>query len=261
MSNLTQEELNSIAINTRYYYDIQRDRMALDGQLGKKKDGTLKKNTPDRDTALLSYLETRRADLIALEEGIVKEISPVIHKHPLWVHFLKNVKGCGEMLTAVIVSQFDIHKAPMVSNLVSFAGMAPGKDRRVKGKKCSYNQFLKSKLCGVLGSRFLMAKSVPYSGYYYDYKQRLENSDKLVEERIRIVDRKGEYKGKTVRTVKWRDAYPIHIHQAAVRKMVKEFLKDLYVAWRELEGLPIRDPYDKEYLGREHGDRAVAMGK
>jgi len=252
MKPLTQEELNSIAINTRCYYDTQRDRIAMDNQLGLKKDGNLKKNTPDRDEHLLTYLKNRRDELATMEEIIVKEITPVIHKHPLWIHFLSNVKGCGEMMTAVILSQFDIHKAPMVSNLVSFAGLAPGKDRKVKGKKCSYNQFLKSKLCGVLVSGFLMAKSVPYSVYYYNHKQRLENSDMLVEERIKIVDRKGEYKGKKTWTVKWRDAYPIHIHQASIRKMIKEFLKDLYVTWRELEGLPIREPYAEEYLGREH---------
>ncbi len=253
MEKLTQEELNSIAINTRCYYDCQRDRIALDGQLGEKKDGELKKNTPDRDDTLLLYLKNRRKDLIGMEKDMEIDIAPVIHKHPLWVHFLVNVKGCGEMMAAVIITQFDIHKAPMVSNLVSFSGLAPGKDRKVKGKKCSYNQFLKSKLCGVLGSRFLMSKSVPYSGYYYNHKARLENSDVMVEERIKLADRKGELKGKTVRDVKWKDAYPIHIHQAAIRKMIKEFLKDLYVAWRELEGLPIREPYSKEYLGKEHG--------
>ena len=253
METLTQEQLNSVAILTRYYYDVQRDRISLDGQLGEKKDGTRKKNVPDRDDELLLYLKGRREGLVGIEKEILKDsINPIIHKHPLWVHFLVNVKGCGEMMAAVILSQFDIHKAPMVSNLISFAGIAPGKDRKVKGKKCPYNQFLKSKLCGVLGSAFLIAKSVPYSGYYYDYKLRLENSDLLVEERLKIADRKGEYKGKKTRTVKWRDAYPIHIHQAAIRKMIKAFLTDLYVAWRELEGLPIREPYSKQYLGKEH---------
>lgn len=42
-------------------------------------------------------------------------------------------------------------KAPTVSNLWSFAGLAPGKDRKIKGQKCPFNQFLRAKLCGVLG--------------------------------------------------------------------------------------------------------------
>lgn len=257
MKKLTEEELNSIKINTRAYYDYQNERIAMDGRLGQKKDGILKKKTPDRDPALLLYLQNRRDEIFEVEASLKKEIEVMICIHPLWIHFLSNVKGCGPVMAAVIISEFDIHKAPMVSNLVSFAGLAPGKDRKVKGKKCSFNQFLKSKLCGVLGSGFLQAKSVPYSGYYYDYKLRLENSDVIVTERIRIEDRKGLYKGKKTWDVKWRDAYLIHRHQAAIRKMIKEFLKDLYVAWRELEGLEIREPYAEEYLGREHHREAA----
>ena len=54
------------------------------------------------------------------------------------------------------------------------------------------------------------------------------------------------------RIVPWREAYPDHRHKAAIRKMIKEFLKDLYVAWREIEGLPIRKPYEEEYLDKVH---------
>jgi hypothetical protein len=30
------------------------------------------------------------------------------------------------------------------------------------------------------------------------------------------------------------------------------YLRDLYVAWRTLEGLPVRAPYEEEYLGKKH---------
>jgi len=249
----TQEQLNSLAINTRAYYDYQQERINLDGMIGRKKNGEVKKGIPERDNYLLMPLISRRDECVKMEAGLEKEMAKVIKQHDLWINFLGNIKGVGTMMAAVIITQFDIYKAPMVSNLVSFAGLAPGKDRKVKGKKCSYNQFLRSKLCGVLGGSFLKCKSVPYSGYYYDTKQRLENSDRLVEERLRRVDRvKKKYKGVSTRTVAWKDAYPDHRHKAAIRKMIKMFLKDLYVAWRELEGLPIRVPYEEEYLGRKH---------
>lgn len=249
----TQEQLNALSILVRTYYDYQAERIAMDGRLGQKKDGNLKKNIPPRDNTLLLYLQNRRDEISKFESGMEKEIAQNITQHPLWQIFLKEVKGCGPTLAGVIISQFDIRKAPMVSNMVSFAGFAPGNDRKVKGKKRGYNQFLKDKLCGVLGSSFLKSKSVPYSGYYYEYKMRLENSDREVNERIRMKDRtKPEYKGKTTRVVKWRDAYPGHIHEAATRKMIKMFLRDLYVAWREIEGLPIRKPYEEEYLSRKH---------
>jgi len=239
---MQRNSLNALNINVRAYFDYQKERLAMDGRLGQKKDGTKKKKAPPRDESLLVYLKSRREEVHAFESGLEKEIAVQVKEHPLWPAFLKDVKGCGPIIAAVIVSEFDIYKAPMVSNLVSFAGLAPGKDRKMKGKKRPYNQFLKDKLCGVLGSSFLKCQS-PYCQIYYDEKFRLENSDVLVEERIG--------NGKT-KMVKWRDAKLIHRHQAAVRRMIKRFLQDLYVAWRDLEDLPIREPYAEEYLGKKH---------
>jgi hypothetical protein len=34
--------------------------------------------------------------------------------------------------------------------------------------------------------------------------------------------------------------------------MMKHLLQDLYVAWRTLEGLPVREPYQEAYLGHKH---------
>lgn len=250
---ITEETINGLSILVRCYYDYQRERMALDGKLGVKKDGSVKKNTPDRDETFLLLLMRRREELLALEEGLFKQIVQFIHEQPLWTEFLSEVKGCGESIAAVLLTEIDIHKAPAVSNLWSFAGLAPGKDRKEKGKKRPYNQFLRDKLCGVLGSSFLKCQSVPYSLYYYNEKMRLENSSQLVEERLRREDKaKKQYKGMTTRMVAWKDAYPDHRHKAAIRKAVKMFLVDLYVAWRTLEGLPVRAPYSEEYLGRKH---------
>jgi hypothetical protein len=39
--------------------------------------------------------------------------------------------------------------------------------------------------------------------------------------------------------------------------MIKQFLKDLYVHWRTLEGLPVRQPYAEEYLGKVHSKPSV----
>jgi len=50
----------------------------------------------------------------------------------------------------------------------------------------------------------------------------------------------------------WKDCTPGHKNQAAIRYMMKMFLRDLYVAWREIEGLPVRPPYEDDYLGRKH---------
>ena len=226
----------SLKILVRAYYDFQKDRLSLDGQLGVKKDGSKKKNTPERDELMLLYLYTRHNEILKAENDLEKIIASRVHAHPLWKNFLDDVLGCGPTMAAVIITEFDINKAPTVSNLWSFAGLAPGKDKKVKGQKCTYNQFLRSKLCGVLGSSFLKSKS-PYSEYYYNMKHRLESNDWGMDSK-NPTDRKRPKAG--------------HQHKAATRYMVKMFLKDLYVAWRTLEGLPVREPYQEEYIGKKH---------
>lgn len=74
-------------------------------------------------------------------------------------------------------------------------------------------------------------------------KNRLENSDAIAKTRA---------KGGDDVEIAWKETTPGHRHKAATRKMIKMFLKDLYVAWRTVEHLPVRKPYEEEYLGRKH---------
>jgi len=258
----TPEMMESIRIFTRAYYDAQDERIALDGRLGLTKNGEAKKGRPDRDAALLMVLMERRDDKLKFELAMIKAIVPLIHKHPLWISYLRDVKGVGEMLAAVIVTEFDIHKFENVSKGWQFAGMNPGLVRgkvwkKIKGKRVlvatdtlirgdkktkgfvrPYNAFLKSKLLGVLGKQFLVHGS-PYRVYYDNVKHRLESED-WGEESKNPTDPKRPKAG--------------HQHNAARRYMVKMFIKDLYVIWRALEGLPIRPLYDEEYLGHKHSE-------
>jgi len=227
---------NSIKTLTRIFYDYQRERLSLDGRLGLTKSGDVKKKAPERDMSILIEIKKRRDDVLAMEENTAKTLAKEIHEHPLWKVYLSEVKGVGESIAAVIISEFDINKAPTVSNLWSFAGLAPGKDRKEKGKKCPYNQFLRSKLCGVLGSSFLKCNS-PYREYYDNMKHRLESQDWGTLSK-NPTDKKRPKAG--------------HQHKAATRYMIKMFLRDLYVAWRTLEGLSVREPYQVEYLNKRH---------
>lgn len=226
----------SLSVLVRAFYDYQRERLGLDGRIGRRKDGDPKKGIPPRDDTMLAFLMSRREECAAMELGLSKDIAKEVKTHPLWKAFLRDVKGCGEVLAAVVITEFDINKAPTVSNLWSFAGLAPGKDRKVKGQKCCFNQFLRAKLCGVLGSSFLKCNS-PYRAYYDDMKHRLESADWGTAS-AHPTDPKRPKAG--------------HQHKAATRYMIKMFLKDLYVAWRTLEGLPVREPYQEEYLNKKH---------
>ena len=257
---MDEKILQSIRIMTRMYYDYQDERIALDNRMGQKKDGTPKKKAPERDDAYLLTLLARRDELDALCNGIEKEVAKLVKQTPLWKEFLVNVNGVGIMMAAVILSEIDIYKATTVSKIWQFAGMNPGmvigkQWKKVKGKKTlvttgtlirgdkktkdfvrPYNEFLKAKLLGVLGSSFLKSKS-PYAEFYYNMRQRLEA--KNWGEDAKNPSDKNHPKAN-------------HQHKAANRYMVKMFLIDLYVAWRTIEGLPVRAPYQEEYLGHKH---------
>lgn len=109
-------------------------------------------------------------------------------------------------------------------------------------KSITYNPWLKSKLVGVLGPSFLRAGNEKYRKIYDDYKFRLENH-------ARYGDAAKE---------QYKDATKGHRHAMAVRYVVKQFLAELYVEWRTLEGLPVSAPYHEAKLGLFHGQKDAA---
>lgn len=185
--------------------------------------------------------------LLIDEQDAEKKIGHAVKGFPLYTQFLENVKGCGPMMSAVIISGFNIHKAEYPSSLHAYAGLdvvkGEGRSRKkhhlvdqtytdANGEKqtkkgLSFNPFVKTKLIGVLGPCFIKAGGA-YSKVYNDYKHRLENNPV----------HQNKTKG--------------HRHNMAVRYMVKRFLVDLYKEWRALEGLPVAEEYSKAKLNITH---------
>lgn len=199
------------------------------------------------DAAMMIFVESYERQL-KQENDMLKVIAKVVEQHPLWEAFFKNVKGCGALMSAVILTEFDIHKAERISCFWKYAGLDVAEDGRGRGRYkehlveqtyvdsegkeqvkngISFNPFLKTKLIGVLGT-CLMRTSGEYKKIYDNYKHRLENHP--------------DHKEKT----------KAHRHNMAVRYMVKIFLQDLWLKWRELENLPITAPYSEAKLGMKH---------
>lgn len=102
------------------------------------------------------------------------------------------------------------------------------KDGNEKEKRgITYNPIIKTKLMGVLTGCLLKAKDPTYSAIYYDYKARLLASPK--------------HKNKSAG----------QINMMAQRYMIKQFLRNLWVAWRQLEGLEVDEPYEVAKLGNK----------
>lgn len=192
-------------------------------------------------------LVAQYVNLVEAEETAFKQLKYALDEFPIWTEFLKDVKGIGPTMGAVVIASFDIHKAQYPSSLHAYAGLdvvngegrsrkkehlvdqtyidADGKEQTKKG--ISFNPFVKTKLVGVLGSSFVKTKGV-YRDIYDNYKHRITNMPAHAE--------------KT----------KAHINNMAIRYTVKRFLVDLYVEWRKLEGLPVAEEYSKAKLGINH---------
>lgn len=186
-----------------------------------------------------------------------KLIIDELKKEKIWTEYLVNVRGCGELMAGVIISEIDIHKCNSISALNKFIGLdvvlvtdsdtgeiiGEGRCRKkhhlvakqyvdskgdtVNTVGITFNPLLKTKMIGVLGSSFIKLGG-PYREVYDGIKFRYQN----------MPAHANKTKG--------------HIHNMAVRAMIKEFLADLWHCWRILEGLPVRVPYAEEKLGIKH---------
>ena len=204
------------------------------------------------------------ATLSDAEDQQVKDIAAVVQDFSIWEAFMQDVKGCGPMMAAVIISEIDIEKARYPSSLWKYAGLdvaadGAGRSRRqehlteydytdkngkpARRKGITFNPFLKTKLVGVLGTSFLKqpADKCVYRELYDNYKHRMENHTKWGTAN----DGEKDENGHAV-TSKGRR------HNMAVRYAVKRFLADLYRAWRTIEGLPVEPEYHEAKLGHRH---------
>ena len=215
-----------------------------------------KKNGLIKDILIWSHVE----DLVNYtnrEAHYANLVNAEVEKHPVYIHFLSKVPYCGTMMSAICLSSFDITKARHVSSFWKYAGLDtvvdPETGERVgrtnkkslmeeveyvdsngeiqKRKTLGYNPKLKSKLLGVLADMFLKY-NVYYRSFYDTYRRRLE-----------------------IRKSMGEDLSPARIHRMAIRYMMKIFVQDLWVNWREIEGYPVEPSYFEVYLaGRPHGE-------
>jgi hypothetical protein len=61
--------------------------------------------------------------ILDTEAELLKTIEYELENEPLWTNFLKKVKGCGPLMAAVIISEFDVHKAKYISSFWKYAGL------------------------------------------------------------------------------------------------------------------------------------------
>ena len=179
-------------------------------------------------------------------------IPPYVHRDPV------DIDG------KCLVWMDGIERFTTPSKLLKYAGFVPGQ-RIQAGTKATFSTELRM-VCWRLGGQLLKA-----SGHYYEfylaYKEHLVQ--RLQATGTKVVptpkDRwcatcDAHYPKSTMFCsqcgaklsllkeppgVMWEG----HVHQMALRRMIKLFLCHLWAVWRGNLGLPVRDPYPIEYLG------------
>jgi hypothetical protein len=206
------------------FYDFQKLRIATASRL------SLYDRFDMLTTDQYTELSERVGGLTQSESRIKKLIEKEIKDIPVWNEYLTNIKGIGPVMAGDLIGWIDdIGKFNTISKLWAFSVGKPG-ERRERGKKIGYNPHVKT-LMWKVGKQLLMSNNELYRGIYEVAKKKYQERD----------DIKKSHEGKK--------GYKQHIHLMAMRKMEKMFLSHLWVAWREIEGLPTSKPYVIEKMG------------
>jgi hypothetical protein len=180
------------------------------------------------------YIESWYKRFEEIEKDLDQSIADLAEDFPI-VERMTRVKGVGKTLAMKVAVMIDIRKADTISALWRYAGYAVidgQREKPTKGEKLHYNARLKT-ACYLVGSSFLKSNS-PYRRIYDDAKEYYQAN-----------------------RPDWTKA---HVHNAAMRKMIKIWLAHLWQVWREMEGLPVtqlwiadKSPHHRIMMPEEFG--------
>lgn len=263
-----------------FLYDLQKLRIANNLRIG----------SVERLYGITDkHLEYSGDILGKLEKHNIQMVDRVLKSSPdrdfyLWL--VDNHLGVGPQLAGCIISGMaDPERFRTVSALWAYCGLhvKSGKAaKRAQGETANWNNFLKTKLLGVLPSCMLKAQTRHIGTQreltdaknvktLNDYKHRLQQKNELVKERYYYSDggeRFHHYSKESVKVYTSDGVFlkeinpleiqrrsPAHIQAMSQRYMVKMFLCDILNKWREFKGLEPLKPYDEVYLreGVPHG--------
>jgi len=260
------------------YYSLQKERVQTSLRIGALERENI---APEKELKFLHDFMDEK--LKSAEDEIKKEMARFNQTVPIFNHFLDNVKGIGPIISAGLIASIGtespnygkgIERFATISKLWAYAGQHTVKvssddgkkwfpsehdarefhrkhvqwyveksvkkldiekeitkrlkyscwgdietdtviAKRKAGQTANWNAFLKT-LCWKIGESFIKAGGY-YRGVYDEARARDEIQNP--------------------------DLTKAHYFARAKRKAVKRFLSDLWLSWREMEGLPVRDPY------------------
>ena len=288
---MNKEEKKELKALVRTMYDYQDMRIITKGRINATCGEDVEVNKKFMDEAIInekeySAIEYTLATSIKTEKRLMKEIKKIVHQEPIWKEFLINVRGCGELMAAAILSEFDIHIATTRSKMYQFAGLNPGsvqgKEILKITKKTDISKYevireyenQKGDKCAIVLSDEMIRGDKKTKGFLCPYNSWLRTkllgvlADTMIrasggesginyamkfyypyKARLEQEENQVMHLGKMTA---WKDVSKGHRDRAAKRYMIKNFLSDLYEHWRAIEGLEVRKSYQEDYLGHKH---------
>ena len=194
------------------------------------------------------------------EKRVEQTMAYLVMYHPMWSGYFEQIKGVGPVSAAVLLGTFKIGKkpdgtfiAPYVSCFWKYSGLDVvvdpvtgigarrskkaehlidreyvDKNGEIKTKKSiTYKDDLKSFLLGVLAGS-LMVHNPHYKSIYDDYRHRIETDPGKQE---------------------WTKA---HVHNDALGRMMKIFIKDFWIRWRQMRGYEVIPDWYESKFGHYH---------
>jgi len=252
------------------YYDFQDQRIITNNRIGMNKQ-----RNAITDAQLKQY---KVFDILANAEQFEKDVKKVleveIKKHKIWKEYLALIQGVGPIISAGLLAYInDIGKFENISRLWQITGFGMNTFCK-KCKKPTWEEitFIKQdgktktkakrlkpmKICPECNKKtepMIQKRMIGYMSNWNDkfkvlcwkigqsiLKQQASKSgyrklyDQFKAEERRKHPKKIKKGGRTM----YNDG---HIHNMALRKVIKIFLANLWMVWRGMEGLTVTEPY------------------
>lgn len=230
------------------YYDLQDYRIATANQQRKLKQG----EEPSE------FMEWFNSNLDLFERQIKAMLDKWSAAQPMG-EWAREIVGIGPVISAGLLANIDITKAPTVGHIWRFAGLDPTV-RWGKGEKRPWNASLK-RLCWLTGESFVKVSGNPRDVYGKLYRERKEyetrrnDGGELAETaRQRLAQDKAKKLDPELRAILESGKLPqIALHERAKRWAVKQFLSDWHAeAYRRHYGIEPPLPYPIAHLHHAH---------
>jgi len=187
-----------------------------------------------------------------------KDASYIMNWKPIYQAWLKHVKGIGPTLSAAIITRIGaVDRFETASSLWAYGGLDVRNGRarkKQKGEKANWDPELRKLIAFKVPEQFIQGKGKNWFGrnLYDQYKAFYEQ---VHDERCPVwshSDKKITNGGAKATVNGQGCSRKGHINNMAKRKVGKVFLACLWAVWRELQGLPTREPYATTLKNHTH---------